>query len=219
MPRIVRVIVLWATRIRHPFFVPKEGEAVLEVLRIEGASGFLTELDRRSQLGSAWASSLLAYIELSNATEEGLRTARARTLTTRHAERGDAYAQYVLAWALFIGGEHGSAIEYMTRSAVQGFPPALMDFALFAWLGVSESAPDPSTAMRLLASARRAKHSGEWLRRCGFYRSGKYGAAKRILGIALEPIAMCQYGAAVLWSPFSAKSVSFVPGRSGAVLQ
>ena len=143
----------------------------------------------------------------------------ARTLTSRHAERGDAYAQYVLAWAFFIDGEHSSAIDYMTRSGVQGFPPALMDFALFAWLGVSESAPDPSTAMRALASARRARHSGEWLRRCGLYRSGKYGVVRRVLGLALEPIAMCRYGVAVFWNPFSAKSVSFVPGGAGAVLQ
>lgn len=218
-PKGLLVFVLWATRIRHPFFVPEQGMNVIKILCKSGAAEFLFDLDRRSKLGSAWASCVLGYIELSSATGKGKRTERARALTTRHAEYGDAYAQYVLAWASFIDGEHGAALEFMTHAGMQGFPPALLDLALFAWLGVGVPAPDPAAAMRLLASARHAKHSGEWLRRCGFYRSGKFGALRRILGVLLEPIAICQYAVAAFRRPFSEKSVSLVPGGSGAVLR
>ena len=204
---------------RRPFYVPPEGRSILTILDLRGPESFLAELDRLANLGSRWASSLLAYIEISAAPHGKIDTTRARTLVSTAAAAGYAYAQYVLAWAMLIDGNRAKAFENMEKAGVQLLAPAALDLALFAWLGIGLERPEPKAAVRLLAHARALGHAGELQLRCVFYRSGKVGVGYQLLGVLLTPFAWIKYLTALISDPFRAEVLSFSPDGMGAVFR
>jgi hypothetical protein len=95
----------WRKWRRAPVIPSEEGRPVLKFLASGGPEAFLTELKRLSQLGSPWASAALAFIALMPGSGGRRDIQRALELCQAHADRGDAYALYMCAWAMLSFGK------------------------------------------------------------------------------------------------------------------
>ena len=169
---------------------------------------FRSELERLSLFGVPWACAILAYWALLLKSDGKRDVERALSLCAGPAQDGDAYAQYILAWALVFKGDLAAAATAMQNSSQQLFPPAVLDSANFVWRDKT-SYKDQAMMMRLLKQSDQIGHAGTFLRRCAFYRSGRFGIGRWALGHLLWPFASAKYFLAVWMSPFSAHVFSF----------
>lgn len=198
---------LWRNYLNGPLYIPPQGRELISILHADGPSCLVEELQRRSSLGSPWASAALGYLSLMPGVEGKRNTARAIQLCKSHAEAGDPYSLFVFAWAKFWEGDHDAALEAMTKSAVRHFPPAALDLTTLVWEGSKRS--DPSRALRMLRYADLTHHKAALIWRCRLYRSGSFGLLRRILGYGLTPIAKLRYRIALLFDPFSPRVFLF----------
>jgi hypothetical protein len=210
---------LWRAYVNVPVYVPKEARSVLSTLETDGPNRLLTELDRLSNLGSSWASAVLGLANLLPDTDGIRNPARAIELCRNHAQAGDPYALFVYSWALLYSGDHAGAIANMRKAAEAGFPPATLDFATYAWNSRPAHTRNPWESLKLLGLADRACHKASWVWRCTFYRSGRFGVARRILGYLLTPFARLQYLLALWFDPFSCRVFMFPSWAKGPLLR
>jgi hypothetical protein len=145
-------------------------------------------------------------------------TGRAVELCKTHAGAGDPYALFVFAWALVYTGEHNLALAAMKRAAKARFPPATIDFVSFVWNGVGTKDRYPSTALKLLQLANQADHKAALIWKCVFYKSGRFGVVRRLLGYLLTPFARLRYGIALWIDPFSSRVFVFQKQIAGPLL-
>ena len=206
-----RNIRLWRDHLNGPFYIPQHSRAVVALLVTHGPARMISELERLSSLGSPWASAALGYLSL--LPSEGQRdTSRAIRLCKPHAEAGDGYALFILAWARWFEGNHSAAVDAMTKSAVHRFPPGALDLARLVWEATLRT--DAARALRILRYAEINRHKATLLWRCRFYSSGRVGVLRRVLGYLLMPIGWLRYWFALFTDPFSARV--FVFQMSGA---
>jgi hypothetical protein len=207
---------LWRAYGTAPVYVPDGGRYILPILETGGPAQFVAELERLSKVGSPWASSVLGFLSLlpdSNGHRDPVRTL---DLCRKHADAGDAYALFVCAWALLYRGDHERAVSMMKSAAKSGFPPAAMDLSTFAWNNARTS---PSVALKLLRFAERAGHRGAAVWRCVFYKSGRMGFSRQLIGYMFSPLARLRY-ALSLWSdPYSSKVFMFPTWANGPLFR
>lgn len=194
---------LLAEHLHAPLYIPQEGRFVLKTLEVAGPPGLIKELQKLSALGSPWASAALAHIYLRPGPEKKPDAEQAIDICRSHAERGNAYALYISAWAFLHLGQRAMAVRAMQSAAISRFPPAAMDFVVFAWNGWGMKERDTGAALRLLRVAFSLRHAMalKWL--CRLYRSGEFGIWRRVLGLFLMPIAVVRYALAIRHDPFS----------------
>jgi len=188
----------------YPLFVPESSRGVLQVLAEKGLSGMILELERLASLGSTWSTATLGYLALLPSSQ-GLRDpGRAADLCAKAAAEGDPYALYVLAWARFLlTNDRVVAGETMLRSSQKGFAPATLAMTVFAW-------PNRQLTLRFIDEAARLGHKGAFAARCGFFRTGKFGMARRIVGYLLTPFVRLHFVVALWLNPFSQNILSFI---------
>src|SRR5437016_6378574 len=210
---------LWRTNLNGLLYVPKEARYVLKFLETGGPSRLISEWGRLWTLGSPWASAMLGYIGLIPGPDGTRNTGRAVELCKAHADAGDSYAQFVLAWALIYKGEHNLAIAAMKKAAQSRFPPATIDFVTFIWNGLGTKDRYPSTALKLLKLAEQANHKSALIWRCMFYRSGQFGVVRRLFGYLFTPFARLRYVLALWIDPFSCRVFVFQTGATGPLFR
>ena len=169
----------------------------------------LREVARLSSLGSSWASAVLGYLALMPRADGVRELDRAIELCKPHADRGDAYAEWVLAWALLHKGQTNLAAATMQRAALQRFPPATLDFASFVWRGWGIKNPKIADALVQVRQAEKVVHKGAWVWISQFYRSGKFGMGRRNLGYLLMPLAWSRLAIGVWADPLSCQVLTF----------
>ena len=201
---------LWRAYFNAPLYVPPEAIPTLRVLKSHGRDAFVAELERLSWLGSPSASALLGVMCLTPGSDGTRNTERAIELCKSHAEAGDAYAQFVYAWALMFSQQANPAIATMNKAAVRLFPPATIDLVTLLWSSGGKEHRHAPLAMKAFGLAVRAGHKSAMLWRCTLYRSGLFGLWKRLVGLVLTPIAYCRLViSAFFWRPFSAQVFNF----------
>jgi TPR repeat protein len=118
-------------------------------------------------------------------------------LCSKAATDGDPYALFIMAWALFLLTKNRvKAAELMLQASQMRFAPATLAMAFFVW-------PNTQMALRFVDDAARLGHKAAWTWRCGFFRTGRLGAMRRIVGYILTPFARLRYAMAVWMGPFS----------------
>jgi TPR repeat protein len=152
---------------------------------------------------------VLAYLCLLPGPDGTRDVTRAIELCRRYADAGDAYARFVLAWALLFGGQRIPALKLMKKAALSGFPPAALDLVTFVWNGWGTKERYPSTALELLERAERTEHKAALVWRCRLYMSGQFGLLLRLAGYATLPVALLRYALAVRRDPYSSKVFLF----------
>jgi TPR repeat protein len=184
--------------LNYPLYVPEHHRSVLAKLTEGGVPGMMAELQRLSSLGSPWAASTLGYLSLLPSQSGARDPQRAIDLCTKPAAEGDAYALFVLAWALFaLTGSGVKAAEKMLAASKMKFAPAILALSAFVWRA------DCERALKLVDRAGQLGHKAAWVVRCGYYRTGRVGMLRCVLGYALTPLARLRYRLAVLAHPLS----------------
>jgi hypothetical protein len=203
----------WQKYIHEEIYVPLSAEPQLQELLKEGFERFQPELERLASLGATWASAWLAYSAL-EPTREGFRdTSRAIALCETAAKGGDAFAQYIIAWALILEGDTKRGTRYMKSSAKQLFPPAALDSVTLFWAGWGVERSDDRRILPILKIADRVGHDAAWLWRFTAYRTGRLGLYRQLLGHLLVPFGILRYSLAKKLRPFSARVFVFDPAR------
>jgi len=210
---------LWARHFAGPIYLPPEGRSILTHLRSNGPLAFLDVLQRFADIGSPWAAATLAYIHLYPSRGPRRNPERAISVCERTAQAGDAYSQFVLAWALRLSGRKSRAIAWMKSASVQQFPPAALDLTRFVWNGWGLTAADPWGAVRMLKYAKSLHHRGTLSLRCAYFKTGRLGWPWTLIGNCVAPIAVIRHGTGLLLDPFSAENLLFDPQADYALLK
>jgi hypothetical protein len=204
---------LWRAYFNAPLYVPPEAYSTLRILKSRGRDAFVAELERLSSLGSPSASALLGILCLTPGSDGTRNTERAIELSKSHADSGDAYSQFVYAWALMFSKQPNPAIATINKAAVRLFPPATIDLVTFLWSSGGREHRHAPLAMKALQLAVRSGHKSAMLWRCALYRSGHFGFWLRLVGVVLTPIAFSKLViSSLFFRPFSAQVFSF-PAR------
>ena len=125
---------LWFRHLNYAVYIPEPNRRILAVLAEHGVSGMLSEVEKLSRLGSAWASSTLGYLSLLPSSNGKRDPERAIQLCSKAAADGDPYALFVFGWARFIlTQDRVNAAEAMLQSARKRFAPAILAMAFFVW--------------------------------------------------------------------------------------
>jgi hypothetical protein len=202
-----------------PLYIPDQGRYVIKLLDSGGPSRLIGELERLSNLGSPWASAILGYLCLLPGPNGERNPDGAIELCRINAAGGDAYALYVLAWALLYKGQRNLAIRAMKKAALSGFPPATLDYVTFVWNGWGTKAVYPSVAVILLRRADSFDHKAALTWKCKMYGSGKFGPWRRLFGYMVMPFARLRYLFAALVDPFSSRVFAFQGSMPGSVFR
>jgi hypothetical protein len=201
---------LWRAYFNAALYVPPELCPSLRILESRGRDAFVAELERLSSLGSPSACALLGMLCLTPDSGGTRDPKRAMELCKSHADAGHAYAQFVYAWAQMLTQRGTPAVATMNKAATHLFPPATIALGTFL---LSTSGADPrqaEAARKVIGLAARSGHTSALLLRCSFYRSGRFGIWKRLLGVLLTPIAFVRPVFSTLFvDPFSARVFSF----------
>jgi hypothetical protein len=141
-------------------------------------------------------------------------------LCKSHSDAGNTYALFVYAWALMFAGQPKPAIATMNKAANRLFPPATIDLIAFVWSTVGKEHRRAELATKMLGLASRSGHKSALLWRCALERSGCFGIGRRLLGIALTPIAFFKAVSATLFGrPFSAEVFTFPKSLNGPLIR
>jgi hypothetical protein len=197
----------WRKYIKGGIYIPFIAQQQLLTLKINGPEVFLAELERLASLGSPWASALLALQALLLRPDGTRDLGRAIELCKGPAARGDAYAQYILGWATFLNGDHLEAGSHFKSSAIQLFPPAVLDSVTFFWL--SHRLSRPEGVLTSLQHAKAVGHFATPLWRSKIYRSGRLGMGRLLLGYLIAPVAILRHLICRWRNPFSARVFVF----------
>jgi hypothetical protein len=178
-------------------FALEPNRRVFEVLGEKGPPAMILELERLASLGSAWAAATLAYLCLLRSPEGVRHPERAEELCSKAAMEGDPYALFILGWARFYLKQSRDRVgEPVLRSSQMRFAPANLSMAIFVW-------PNTELMLRFLNEATMLGHKGALSLRCGLYRTGRFGIARKIVGWVLMPFARARYVFALWRDPFS----------------
>jgi hypothetical protein len=177
---------LWKHGINYPLFVPNLGPGVVELLQRGAVRELLVELQRRAELGSDSAASLLAYLSIHGISLDPRASSFATERCHAAATGGDSYAQFVLAWTRRKLNDDAGALEWMMKAATKGFfLPAFVDVGRFLAGGAGFKAPDRRGAIEVLWRAHRLGHRFALVYIARLMAMGFAGWARRPIGILL----------------------------------
>ena len=89
------------------------------------------------------------------------------------------------------------------RSSQRGFAPATLAMTAFVW-------PNTQLTLRFIDEATKLGHKGALAVRCGFFRTGRFGIVRKIIGYALTPFARLRFTIALWINPFSDQTLQFI---------
>jgi TPR repeat protein len=191
------------------FYVPTEYRDTLAILLSGGPENYVRELERLADGGSPAAAAMLAAICL-HPNEQGQRdAARAISLCSRGAARSDAYAQYILAWALFHVGRPLEGKESLESAADSGFSPAIVDRITWALSGIAYHLNSAHDIVPFIQRAVDSGHCAAIATKAAIYRLGKLGFGRRLLGYLLFPVGFWKRRRASVREPFSERNYLF----------
>lgn len=193
----------WRKHVHGLIFIPAAAEKHITIANRSVPEKFQNELERLSMLGVPWACAILGYQALLLRPDGTRDIDRAISLCSGPAQKGDPYAQYILSWALRLNGDIAGAVKTLMNSTKKLFPPAILDSAYFL-LQAQMSERQTKQLFFFLTTAQNVGHAGAFARRLMFYRSGRFGVTRKVLGYLLFPLAAARYLAAAVLSPFSA---------------
>jgi hypothetical protein len=199
----------WLKCVRGIVYLPAAIDQHIAESKRKDPAALQAEFERLSLLGVPWACAILGYLALIRKSDGTRDVERAISLCTGAARAGDAYAQYILSWALYLKGDFHAAALAMRKSSRQLFPPAVLDSASFFW-STNASQSDYQGMLKLLRLSDHVGHAGTGTRRYAFYRSGRFGIVRMALGYLLLPLAAAKYFAAGSLFPFSATVFAFI---------
>jgi hypothetical protein len=175
--------------------IPKAGRAHTPIL--------LRELERLAALNVPWACAILSYYALLLKEDGSRDIERAISLCQGPARAGDAYAQYMLSWALRLQGDLKGSYENLKKSARMMFPPAVLDIVSFHNPDWDAATINRERKLRLTISSR-VGHVCTFSRRLQFYRTGAFGALNLALSYLLMLYVFVRLTVAVTLFPYSA---------------
>lgn len=177
--------------------------AARELLAAGDIDGAIAEWRRLADLGSGRARCVLAYLALkgTHSAVPDLEEARRLATSALSGERG--YANYVLGCIALKEQQTSSVAQYLGESYRAGFVPAATLLASLSLGGPNTSAKTKSSAESLLSKAAAAGHRPAQIFLCGYYLRGRFGFAKRILGLVLVPAALIRFAVSAKYHCFS----------------
>ena len=98
-------------------------------------TGFFAFLDR-AECGSTDAQAVVALMHLIGWVDNEIQVDNAEYWAAKSAAAGNAYGQWVLAWAKLEKSDYQEGLDSLIKSAEQGFAPAISYLADFALNGV-----------------------------------------------------------------------------------
>jgi hypothetical protein len=170
----------WWVEVGIPIYIPEEGRAALLREEIGGPNALLMQLERLAALGSTWASSALGCILVYPDANGNRDVEKAKGLVMQGASAGDAYSQYILAWAELFSGNMKSSFDLLKRSAQGGFSPALLD--LGAVLDSREPGKSIASSLKMLKRAESLNHLAARGRIFELWKSGRMGWYRKVPG-------------------------------------
>jgi hypothetical protein len=191
----------WRGFLRSGIYVPSEAESHLSGFGLRGPEAFLGELERLAALGAPWACAVLGHQALLLAKDRTRDPQRAIQLCADAAVRGDALG----------------AAATLRKSALQLFPPAILDTVTLFWNGWGVAKSADSSILELIEQASIIGHRATLIWRCTIYRSGKLGTLRRLVGYGLRPVAKLAWKYSTWRAPFSARVFVFDARESGSI--
>lgn len=173
---------------------------LLEVGDVDGA---IAEWNRLADLGSGRARCVLAFLALIGTPTRAADIDEARRLASSALTGERGYANYVLGCIAIKERQVSGIAQYLGESHKAGFVPAATLLASIAIGARNASAKTKSGAERMLLKAAAAGHRPAQLALCGFYLRGRFGLAKRLLGLILFPLALTKYILSAKYRGFS----------------
>jgi hypothetical protein len=193
----------WRHGLVHPFYVPAELRHIQALLSEGKVADATLDLWRLASLGSNPAAATLGYMCLACGELSGVDCAVAIRLCADSANRGDSYAQYVIAWHEYEQGNNRKLAKWLHRSARQQFPPAIGDLGLLFIAPPKASKRRPYLAKRFFRLAINRGHLTSisfFLRGC---KQGVFGGAYRTIGYLFFPLAVLLITPVIWLYPFS----------------
>jgi hypothetical protein len=174
-----------------------------ELLAAGDVDGAIAEWRRLADLGSGRARCVLAYIALKGApgAAPDVEEARRLALSALSGERG--YANYVLACIALKEGHASDVVKLLGESIKAGFIPAATYLAALSVKGGHPTAKTRSGAEAFLRKAAKAGHHPARGMLAFLYLRGRFGFAKRILGLVLLMPAIIRWSLAAKYRVFS----------------
>lgn len=195
----------WRARVNYPLYLPDELSGSKSILIREGRTAFIADLARLTGSGVASAAAVLAVLSLYGDLSGSKDPAKAIALCEKHADSGGAYLSYVLGWAYVASDDHVNGLRYMSISGERLFPPAVLGLAVFAWKGIGLERDQVDAALRFLDGAKALGHAFEPVMRSALFLSGRLGKTRRLLGMAMYPVALSAFAVATHREVFSSR--------------
>ena len=120
----------------------------------QGARAGFYAFWKRAESGSSDAQAVLALMYLIGWVDERMVLDEATFWSAKSAQSGNAFGQWVNAWAVLEASEFDKSIENFILSAEQGFAPAIYTLGTFCFNGVIFGR-SPSQGLRLIEEAAR----------------------------------------------------------------
>lgn len=195
----------WRVRVNYPLYLPAELTGAKSILIREGRGAFISDLSRLADSGVASAAAVLAVLGLYGDLSGSKDPARALARCERFADSGDEYVSFVMGWAYVASGDHVNGLRCMSIAAERLFPPAALGLASFAWKGIGLEGARSDAALRFLDGAKAVGHAFEPVMRSAFFLSGRLGKMRRLLGMAMYPVALSAFAVATQRDVFSSR--------------
>ncbi|MFP5229562.1 MAG: hypothetical protein ACLGXA_18265, partial [Acidobacteriota bacterium] len=197
-----------------PIYVPEHEREVVRLLIAGKVPELAALLEHRVALGSRWASGLLGYLEAAGILSGEPNLTAAISRSTAAARAGDAYAQFVLGWALWEMGDRAQGMRWMKRSGIDGkFLPAWASVGVMLYQMAGKNQSTRRTALRALWSAHRRGHIAPLGVLCSAASRGHFGPAWRVLGVIAYPFVVLRTSLMAWWNPISERSFFWYPSE------
>jgi hypothetical protein len=200
--------VIWHV-LNFPLYDGECSPTARRLLEVGDVDGAISEWQRLADLGSGRARCILAFLALigTRSGEPDIEEARRLASSAISGDRG--YANYVLGCIAIKERQVSSIAQYLGESNKAGFVPAATMLASLAIGARNTSAKTKSGAERMLRKAAAAGHRPALLALCGYYLRGRFGFAKRLLGLISFPLAIIQYILSAKYRGFSIGSFQY----------
>ena len=181
-----------------------------ELLAAGDVHGAIGEWRRLAELGSGGARCVLAYLYLRGAPSIPIDVEEARRLCLSALTSEPGYANYLLGCLSRMDTETSIKVKYLLASYKAGFVPAETMMAGIMMASANEPGTRRKKAETMLRRAIDAGHVPALILLSSFYRAGRLGLVKRVLGILLFPVSQITYVLTIRFRIFSVSSFTYV---------
>lgn len=209
----------WSHGLQQPFYVPKELQPIQLMLSEGRVCDATKELWNSATMGSGSAAATLGYMCLACGDLSGINSVAAMQLCSDSANRGNSYAQYVMAWREYEVGNYRALGKWMNRSAQQRFSPAICDLGRLTIEGPLRTGFSPKVAIKFFRLAFRAGHLLTVMFFFRYCKEGKFGFVFKLLGTVALPIAHCLISPITWCYPFYVGVFAYPASRKSSLFQ